>query len=576
MILNFNSTRQLTNGEDMSLKRKISNGLVLCAGYLILSSTGFAADVWENCANEGATCNFSGTQQVRYGANGIYSYKTLPGSVRCDNSIFGDPIYGVVKQCSVLTQTSTPIISPTPIPIVTPTPSPTTWTNCASEGATCSFSGTQQVRYGANNSYVYKTATGSINCNNDVFGDPLPGMVKSCSTSTATSSPTPIISPTIGYTSCAVEGAICSFSGTRQVRYGASGGYAYKTATGSISCNNETFGDPIVGTVKSCSYATTAPTPIPTPTPAPEPAPTPPPERTVVKPVSPQAMPSKLVYTYFELYGAASLSQATLYNQLNIFQGVFAQRSNPTVPATGELLPNAYTYTKVTKEMVQAKREAGVRVGFTLGGEGAGGTVNMANHKMVARSAINLIVEKWGIIDFIDWNNFEADLYSDPSAMAAASRLIANYFSGTHSAANDPTTGVPHAFPNRDLGQNFYIGSAPGAFDAAGMGGDIAVAIKQEMGLNRSYVGPQAYDGPGFEMPSANQNRLNQWVSRGFPLSNIVWGSHPTTISNSMSPEQSLAFYNTNVGLKGLYTFSYNYAGNLSWVQKMNPAILGQ
>lgn len=336
---------------------------------------------------------------------------------------------------------------------------------------------------------------------------------------------------------------------------------------------------PVTPTTTTTAPVTTAPTTTTaaTATAAPPDAAVPnvsPPAGAVLKPVPPQQMPSKLLYTYFELYGAGNVTQATTFNQLNIFQGVFAQLSNPSAPATGELLPNYYSYAGATKEMVQAKREAGMRVGFTLGGEGAGGTINMANYQTVARSVINMIVEKWGIIDFVDWNNFEADLYSDPAAMAAASRLISNYFSGTHSAANDPTTGTPHAFPNRDLGQNFYIGSAPGAFDAAGMGGNIAVAIKNEMGLTRSYIGPQAYDGPGFELPSANQNRLNQWVSRGFPLSNIVWGSHPTTVNYSMSPDQSLAFYNTNAGLKGLYTFSYDDAGNLSWVQKMSPQVL--
>ena len=61
-----------------------------------------------------------------------------------------------------------------------------TWTLCGAEwptasvGAVCTFSGIHQVRYGANNTYAYKTAAESIACNNDSFGDPIPGVPKQC------------------------------------------------------------------------------------------------------------------------------------------------------------------------------------------------------------------------------------------------------------------------------------------------------------------------------------------------------------------------------------------------------------
>jgi serine protease len=62
----------------------------------------------------------------------------------------------------------------------TPTTTPT-WTYCASENGTCSFSGTRDVRYGTATSFVTKTFTGSVKCSNSVFGDPAFGIVKSCS-----------------------------------------------------------------------------------------------------------------------------------------------------------------------------------------------------------------------------------------------------------------------------------------------------------------------------------------------------------------------------------------------------------
>ncbi|MGK3966288.1 discoidin domain-containing protein [Sorangium sp. So ce118] len=56
------------------------------------------------------------------------------------------------------------------------------------------------------------------------------------------------------WTPCALEGATCSFSGAKAVRYGASGSYVTKIALNSIGCDNATFGDPSPFTPKSCSY----------------------------------------------------------------------------------------------------------------------------------------------------------------------------------------------------------------------------------------------------------------------------------------------------------------------------------
>ncbi|MFN8404667.1 MAG: hypothetical protein U0V48_14095 [Anaerolineales bacterium] len=45
-------------------------------------------------------------------------------------------------------------------------------------------------------------------------------------------------------------------AGNYEVQYGANGSFYYRYFTGptTINCNNATFGDPIVGTLKSCSY----------------------------------------------------------------------------------------------------------------------------------------------------------------------------------------------------------------------------------------------------------------------------------------------------------------------------------
>ena len=79
---------------------------------------------------------------------------------------------------------------------------------------------------------------------------------------------------TVTWVHCANEGGICNFSGVKNLRYGASGRYAYKTMTGPVACTNAVFGDPYYGTIKYCDYAeAVAATPAPTPAPAPAPAP---------------------------------------------------------------------------------------------------------------------------------------------------------------------------------------------------------------------------------------------------------------------------------------------------------------
>ena len=56
-----------------------------------------------------------------------------------------------------------------------------------------------------------------------------------------------------GYASCANEGQRCSFSGTKDVAFGANGSFNYLYGViGGIDCSNSEFGDPVYGTVKAC------------------------------------------------------------------------------------------------------------------------------------------------------------------------------------------------------------------------------------------------------------------------------------------------------------------------------------
>ena len=97
---------------------------------------------WTFCAPEGGVCAFTGTTEVRYGAIGSFVVKTLADGTACINDVFGDPIYGNVKECATRT-----------------TPRPTEWTFCATEGDTCAFTGASAVRYGANGAFFFKNLT---------------------------------------------------------------------------------------------------------------------------------------------------------------------------------------------------------------------------------------------------------------------------------------------------------------------------------------------------------------------------------------------------------------------------------
>ena len=120
---------------------------------------------WQQCAAENATCSYSGVMTVAFGANGSYKYATLGGGgTPCTDAVFGDPAVGTVKSCSV----------------IGPPPTFATWTTCAAESGTCSFSGTHEVAFGADGRYLYGSFTGSTPCTDAVFGDPVVGTVKAC------------------------------------------------------------------------------------------------------------------------------------------------------------------------------------------------------------------------------------------------------------------------------------------------------------------------------------------------------------------------------------------------------------
>ena len=69
---------------------------VLAAGNTVNTGTStdftvakFAATDWIFCAPEGGVCAFTGTTEVRYGADGTYVYQTFTDGTACTNAVFG-------------------------------------------------------------------------------------------------------------------------------------------------------------------------------------------------------------------------------------------------------------------------------------------------------------------------------------------------------------------------------------------------------------------------------------------------------------------------------------------------------
>jgi len=190
------------------------------------------------CATEGGVCTPTGNQVIAYGA-GSYVYQVGHGPTTCSNASFGtDPAVNILKSC-----------------YLAPMGGPSGYALCASDGGTCTVSGTQEVAYGANGAFDFTTVVGGASCGISNFGsDPLPGTTKSCY---VTSSP----APPGNWTSCATENANCAVTATQPVAFGANGAYISGSETGSIDCAAGTFGsDPIFATVKGC-YTPTGPPP---------------------------------------------------------------------------------------------------------------------------------------------------------------------------------------------------------------------------------------------------------------------------------------------------------------------------
>jgi hypothetical protein len=112
---------------------------------------------------------------ISYGANNVFNQKTLQaGTYTCGDALFGDPIPFVLKSC----------FRPTTVA------APTQPTYLVGQSGSFKLTTATVISYGANGVFTQKTLQpGTYACTDQMFGDPLPGVVKSCYTSAATPPP---------------------------------------------------------------------------------------------------------------------------------------------------------------------------------------------------------------------------------------------------------------------------------------------------------------------------------------------------------------------------------------------------
>jgi hypothetical protein len=154
------------------------------------------------------------------------------------------------------------------------------WTRVANEGQSFTVPSSTVVQYGSGTVFATATLSGSVVCGNAVFGDPIPGVPKSCYVQTtaagATTTPTTTAAAPASGTKLASEGGSFTLAAATIVSYGSDPKWVQKTLSGTVVCSNATFGsDPYPFIGKNCysqgaaatSPVLTAPTPTPTPTP---------------------------------------------------------------------------------------------------------------------------------------------------------------------------------------------------------------------------------------------------------------------------------------------------------------------
>ncbi len=218
-------------------------------------------DGWRNCAVEGQTCSVNGRAVVRFGTDGRWINRSVSNYVQCDTDAFGDPAHGAPKRCQV--RVSGNYSGGNYGGANYSGGNAQGWSFCAAEGEICRFQGRADVRFGQGNSFVTRTAYGSVRCDVADFGDPARGSTKFCevrrsggqsyeNSTQASWAGWGSGASNSGWRYCAAEGETCRVKGNGLVRFGDGRNFKTQNVRGEIPCTTGVFGDPARGVTKHC------------------------------------------------------------------------------------------------------------------------------------------------------------------------------------------------------------------------------------------------------------------------------------------------------------------------------------
>lgn len=210
--------------------------------------------IWIPCAYEGGFCRFensAGITTIRYSGDVGFVYmvvKDLAG-IPCNN-FFADPQIGIGKQCQY-----------TKVPVFKYMGIDGYFVDVAVEGQKFHVrqgpNAMVWVRYGQGQNWFYNIIEGGgaqvMTCDNNSFGrgfDPVPGVRKNCQYGHI------VQEVQMPWKVCATEDQVCDLGQPVSiVKYGV-GTMFYNTIirNPSLPCSNKTFGDPVPGRTKFCSF----------------------------------------------------------------------------------------------------------------------------------------------------------------------------------------------------------------------------------------------------------------------------------------------------------------------------------
>jgi hypothetical protein len=188
----------------------------LATGASIVAMPAAVAQDLVPCAQEHGFCRVPYPTRVIYGIPGRSSAREVGGrGIPCSNEVFGDPAPGIPKRCAYIARgygrggDGWPGDGPgrgfggpdrgfdgpgrgfdgpgrrfdgprDDFRGRDRGDDMMGWQSCAREHGFCDFRGVKRVRYGARGRFVERVSRDGIPCDNRAFGDPAPGVPKSC------------------------------------------------------------------------------------------------------------------------------------------------------------------------------------------------------------------------------------------------------------------------------------------------------------------------------------------------------------------------------------------------------------